>query len=297
MSSKFRTFMMALILIPCMFVFAGCNAQLDQKVSLDTRGNYSNTSTPANAKAAVEDSNINEVNISTSSLRMSMDFAITMQSIVTEGSMTYIIKATKSSETKTKYESAARIRANAQTGEINESALISCYNIRDIDSDNSDNNSIKSYIDYNVTDPADPTKKLTGKYDISTNHDIADVTDTFDDLMDVTMDTINNYLPNSDGWTAVWSNNKAQYAIATSGNTTKVRITTPAVKDSDDKVIVPEANVYYIITDGKFVGIQVEKITLTFGPISITCSFGLTTFDGNIDMPNFNDYAENPAQS
>ena len=165
----------------------------------------------------------------------------------------------------------------------------STYSISTIDSENSENDTIAHYIDFSI--PGEDGKTMTGKYKYE--EEIPSM-DYFDEISQMMLPQIYAYLPTAKStlaWNALWNNNEYKYAVATSGKTTKVRITTPEVTEGNT-VIVPACNIYYIIEDGKFQGVQTEKLTMTLGGASITFSFGFALFDGNIEMPNFADYQE-----
>lgn len=289
MKTKFRTFLMSLVLIPCIFIFAGCNAQLDQKVSLDTRGNYTDA-TAGNAKAAVEESDIADVANEQAGFRLSMDFSMSSEEVGSiNGSITNLNTIKELNATQNKLESAMRMRMSGKMENQNFNMQASTYSISTIDSENSENNTIANYIDFSMS--GEDGKTMTGKYKYE---DEIPGMDDFAEIPQMMLSLLSTYLPtagSTSSWNALWNNNEYKYAVATSGKTTKVRITTPEVKEGNT-VIAPAGSIYYIIEDGKFQGVQTEKLTMTMFGMSITFSFGFALFDGNIEMPNFADYQE-----
>ena len=281
---------MTLVLIPCIFIFAGCNpAQLDQKVQLDTRGNYTEV-TAADAKAAVEDSDINEaIDSDNMSMRMYIDFSVNTADTNMSGYMTYLFKQS-STATTNNMESAMRMKMSGTEDGKQANVTFSIYNIASHDSANPDNDSMKTYMDFTMPDFSDPNKTMTGKYDVSEN-EIPGVSSMTGFLSEMMLSITTSFLPMDPlTWAAMWDDTDRNFAIATSGKTTKVRITVEEVKEGNE-VITPEANIYFIIEDGKFAGIQVDNFTMGEGDESTSVSFAITTFDGEIQKPNFNDYA------
>lgn len=291
MNSKLKTFMMTLVLIPCIFIFAGCNpAQLDQKIKLDTRGRYAET-TGSTAKEALENSNILDVYASgILNFKSSLDITLTLNNQSMQFSMTFFTTTKLINTTQTKFEQALRIRGTVtDESNITTSYLISMYTISITDSEDDNNDSLENYIEYSITEANNPAE--TGKYKI-VDQGIEELENIASIPAGTLFEILDQYMPSApddDSWDELWANDDVTYAVASNSRTTKVRITTPEVKDGNT-IITPTSNLYYVIENNEFVGLQTDKITLNLPDFLITADLSLAVFDGTIDMPDFSEY-------
>lgn len=92
---------------------------------------------------------------------------------------------------------------------------------------------------------------------------------------------VEKYYPNTDTL-----NNVDKIEIATSGTTKKIKLTTNL--SADDKSVV-----YYVYEDGAFAGMKIENVKIDMGSAgAIRFNATMTTFDGNINFPNADDYTD-----
>lgn len=286
MNAKLKTFLMALVLVPCAFIFAACGGdQLSQAVSVDTSGNYQTATATEAQTAATADTNLEGID-------KGHRFQIEMNTKV--GNETMRLKASliyKETTTATETKSIMAIRAEAtnfsmaQMGDLEVNGKATLYYIDTNYVDAATEDTEEAYMDANMT-MSMGTSEMTvnGKYAIDlgdeTNADLQSIVAMMASLREM----MAMFTPDNEAIVS-WTDSNT-YKIATEGTTTKIEVTIPEYKEGND-VLSPEYKVYFVMEDGKFVGMSTQMI---LG--SNSQKVAISAFDGEVELPDFEGYTD-----
>lgn len=278
MNSKFTTFLASLIIIPCILIFAGCNPveQLEQKVNIDTGGNYQ-TSTAQATWDAISGADFSTLNTDKGNFRLQFDFSFQFdQNTTYTGKIACISKQNTDGSTHI----ASRIRLNTVVDEQTKEDVLTKYMILQPDSSQEKD---KHYIDYSFAESGN--KYATGKYDI-TEHSTIDndryilLQGTMDHVIMTITDCFmpnNETLPDSDH---VWAVANTIFKLSTKDSTTKVQLNLPE----------SQGNVFVVIQDNKFSGMLAQNASINYYGFNCKINGGIITNDQDVEFPDFAEY-------
>jgi len=256
MNKKFKSFLLALVIFPCVLSFVGCGeGQLDTPVTLNTNGDYS-----ADATAEELGTNLDGLNISEDGfvggykLTVSVAFANTdPTSTNPTGSVNanLIVKGTATS-LDAALKVTGSVTADAQTQNID----------------------LKAYL---IANDQDQNAYVNGSYGENT------VKAKFgSEYLSSMMEGLIGNLPSGDGEDAIDFASVLAGAStikkATSGTTVKYQVVAPIDETTN-------ATMYFVFENNVFAGCSVSDLVITTESTTVTVSVALVTFSGDIDFP------------
>lgn len=280
MSSKFRTFLMTLTLIPCLFIFAGCTpvAQLDQNVSIDTRGNYQNSSAETTWDI-LKDINYSNIDLEDGNVRLNFSFTCSIPDTDDiSGTVSFILRNIKVNNDETIVINAIRTKINTTVNNQPKQDIITEYHIFET---SSSQDTEKHYIDYSFALPDD--KYETVKYDVSETGTMFDEkVQLYQEYWQLPIMTVDDLILPSNGSTPesghLWTTPNAEYKLSNQSNITKIRVTTP------------DGHLFIVSQDNKFYGLQATNLKLSADGIVVTLTGGMEVFQQDVELPDFSEY-------
>jgi len=256
MNKKFKSFLLALVIFPCVLSFVGCGeGQLDTAVSLNTSGDYS-----TNATAEELGTSLNALDVSEDGfvggykLTVSVNVAnIDPTSTAPTGSVNanLIVKGTATS-----LNAALKVTGNMTQSGANQPIDLKAYLIANEEDQNAYVNG--SYGDNTLK------AKFGSEYFASI------------------MEQITGNLPSGEGESAVdfatILAGASTIKKATSGTTVKYQVVAPISETTN-------ATMYFVFENGVFAGCSVSNFVSTTDTNTITVSVTLVTFSGDIEFP------------
>ena len=262
MKSKLKMFLMALIILPCAFVFSACGGdQLSQQANLNTNGSYTATNLTEARNATSE--NVNNENIY-NGYRASMNISMVFSTYEIKYNTNLIYKQTKQNNEIEKLEIAMRTTATLN----NETVKTDIFSINT-------KNDINTYVD--IQSPY-----INGKF--AYKQSIDEITTIgFDASM--FEELIENHMPNIN--VNLWTNSNF-FEISKSDNSTKIKIKVPAGNYKGHNYA--EANVYYVYENNIFQGFKIENLTINSITYYMQNNITVCPFTDEIQYPDFNQF-------
>lgn len=269
MNAKLRSFMLALVILPCALLFAACGDQLDQSASINTGGNYVD-STLDDANTFIQSADtVSLLNGFRMDLSGSMEISSGAQYVKINYDYSFIVKNTvdEQSDQVTKMEMAMRMKSDVDSPDGKESGNITAYSMGDPSS------GADVYIDIR-------TSEQNMKLKFTDGADSSMYMESFSNILE----SMNEFIP-SDFSDTSWASSVVRKA--TSGTTVKYEITIPATSTDE-----PTAVCYYVFENNALQGLAITDFSLNLGGLIMNVDINICPFSGDIQYPNFDDYVD-----
>ena len=283
MKTKLKTFLMALVIVPCAFIFAACGGdQLSQKANINVEGDYQ-TATAQNVQDAINAESLDYDTI-TNGMHLTFDLTMTIPAEFNNGTpatitanVSVIYNITETENGGTKNTSAMRLSSNGN----GENVRISVYTISEQESASAEPTE-SYYVEMS-------SKEMSGKWSL----DASDLETLDADIAELiyTLEGYNNMVssmtPNTEGIEESILAEGNEFEIATTDNTTKIKIKTPEIED----VTTTPSYTYYVFEDGVFKGMKIENLYFEFF-MPMTINATMVAFDGEVELPDFSKFTD-----
>ena len=133
------------------------------------------------------------------------------------------------------------------------------------------------------------SKEMSGKWSL----DASDLETLDADIAELiyTLEGYNNMVssmtPNTEGIEESILAEGNEFEIATTDNTTKIKIKTPEIED----VTTTPSYTYYVFEDGVFKGMKIENLYFEFF-MPMTINATMVAFDGEVELPDFSKFTD-----
>ena len=282
MKNKLK-FLALLLILPAVFVFAGCG-QLDGDVRVNTGDDNRYQAVTAQAITDyVEDAAEEETDVLPSGAKMTVEFEA---GEMAKGKVNVIFKTTEDADENVNIELAVRADVNAKIGNANLKAKADAFYKEDV-----------LYVDANVSGDAE-TNQMIAQMGINGKHkvDLSEMgglqallgmAGTFIPVDELPIANIAGLIENFD------ISMLAQYidgfgfdvSSYTDGDYTRFKL---AVEDQETGDAI---TAYAVFVKGVLAGIKVDA-KMTNEGVEMKVTLNVEAFEGNIDYPNFNDFAD-----
>jgi len=258
MNNKFKSFLLALVIFPCILSFVGCGeGQLDQNVNLDTTGNYS-----TDATAEELGTNLNSLDISESGFAGGYKLTVSL-------ALAKVDPANASGVTGN-FNANLIIKGSATS--LN-AALKVTGGFTAVDN-TTENIDMKAYL---IANEQDQNAYVNGSYGDNTMK-AKFGSQYFTELMDQIMDNLPSGIGEGGADFSTVLTGASSIKKAISGTTVKYQVVAPITETTN-------ATMYFVFENGVFAGCSVSNLVITEGTQTYTISVALVTFSGEIDFP------------
>ena len=274
-----KTSVLALAVLVIAFMFSACGKSSQfSEVKVDTKANYANSTLTEVNEAFAESTPSEPGEESVSGFHMSINMAIS--NVTPAGTVNSTAKYNMYFKNTTnangnKMEVAMKISGTAN-GQKQGATL---YYIVNDPNEGEGTEEFYANID-NMEDYTTPGATISGKYKFTSESDLGEMLLMTCEMMYSMVEALSPFGENE---FFVETN---QFAMATKGDTTKIRIVIPGATEAEN------ATAYYILKNGQFDSFKVENLVDSDEYGSETINMAVKSWAGDIDYPSFKKYKE-----